>query len=520
MRKAQRQTIFSFIALFSALSLYAQQAEEMAAYWVFFHDKEVTDQEIFNPLEFDFPHLSQRALDRRVLRGTITGPTYSDIDVSQAYVDEIQASGLKIRTTSRWLNAVSVLASPAEAEALSNNSIVKKTKRIRKLSKKIIKQITRDEEELFSEVDYGLSYHQNEQINAVAAHELGLTGADVWLLMLDTGYFTDHLAFQGDRIVAEYDFLNADSITQNEMADTSAQHNHGTAVASVAGGYLDGEMRGVAYGCKFLFAKTETLREEIQAEEDYSVAALEWGEALGADIASSSLGYIDWYSYSDMDGKSAITTRGVDYAVSLGMVCVTAAGNEGNQDWHFIVAPADADSVISVGAVDESNTIASFSSHGPTYDGRIKPEVLARGVATHAAGTSAPTAFIAGSGTSMSTPLVAGAAALLLEAHPNWTPMMVREALMMTADGSLAPDNTRGFGLIDVMAALNYDFGIVPGDVSQDELLNVNDAVILLEWILDGTEISEIQFNTGDINQDNRMDILDIVVLVEWILTL
>jgi len=199
---------------------------------------------------------------------------------------------------------------------------------------------------------------------------------------------------------------------------------------------------------------------------------------------------------------------------------VTAAGNEGNTGWYHIIAPADADSVISVGAVDAFNVTPSFSSHGPTADGRIKPEVLARGVATFLAGTDSTTEYISGSGTSFAAPLVAGACALLLEAHPNWTPMMVREALMMTADGNTSPDNTRGFGLIDVMAALDYDFGVVAGDVSGDDELNISDAVLLLEWVLSDAEISEVQFDVADINDDLHVDILDIVVLVEWILTL
>jgi len=497
-----------------------QDAQGRLPYWVFFQDKEVADMTTFDAADYEFAHLTQRALDRRATRGTITGPTYRDLDVPQAYIDEILAPGVEVRVVSRWLNAVSVLATPEYIDELSNNAVVKKTRRIHKISKKLVKRITREDEVFLVDEEYGASFEQDQQINAIAAHELGFTGSDVWLLMLDTGFYTDHAVFQPERIVAEYDFIQGDSVTQNQTGDAYGQHNHGTATASAAGGYLDGQLRGVAYGCKFLLAKTEIVDQEIEAEEDYYVAGLEWGEALGADVASSSLGYLDWYDYQDLDGATAVTTNGVDYAVSLGMVCVTAAGNEGNTDWYYIIAPADADSVISVGAVDSLNTIASFSSHGPTYDGRIKPEVLARGVATFAAGTAANDAFISASGTSLSTPLVAGAAVLILQAHPSWTPMMVREALMMTADGSSSPGNTRGFGLIDVMAAINYDFGIVPGDVTADGSLNVTDAVLLLEWVLNGTDLTETQSAIADINQDNRIDILDIVVLVEWILAL
>ena len=521
MRESQRYIIFLIITLLCGVSAYGQDEDETQLYWVFFQDKEVTDQATFNATEHEFPHLSQRALDRRAVRGTITGPTYRDLPVAAIYVDEILGAGVKVRTESRWLNAVSIEAHPDYIAQLDGNAIVKKTKRIHKISKRVIKRNTRDDEIYLTDADYGSSYNQNEQINAVAAHELGYTGTNIWLLMLDTGFYIDHLAFQQERIVAEYDFIQGDSITSNQVGDPPDQHDHGTATASAAGGFIDGALRGTAYECKLLLAKTEMVNEEIEAEEDLFVAALEWGEALGADIASSSLGYLDWYTYEeDLDGETAITTLGVDYAVSLGMVCVTAAGNEGDHDWYHIIAPADADSVISVGAVDASNVTPSFSSHGPTADGRIKPEVLARGVATFLAGTDSTLDFLSGSGTSFATPLVAGACALILEAHPNWTPMMVREALMMTADGNTTPDNTRGFGLIDVVAAIDYDFGIVAGDVSGDDELNISDAVLLLEWVLADTEISEVEFDMADINDDLQIDILDIVVLVEWILTL
>ncbi len=521
MRESQRYITFLIITLLCGFSAYGQDEDENQPYWIFFHDKEVTDQTSFNPAEHEFPHLSQRALDRRALRGTVTGPAYQDLPVPALYIDEILGPDVKVRTVSRWLNAVSVQASQDFIDDLDGNMLVKKTKRIHKVTKKTIKRNTRDEEVYLTDADYGSSYDQNEQINVVAAHELGLTGTDIWLLMLDTGFYTDHLVFQEERIVAEYDFVQGDSITSNQEGDVAGQHDHGTATASAAGGFVDGELRGTAYECKFLLAKTEILDEEIEAEEDLFVAALEWGEALGADIASSSLGYLEWYTYEDdLDGETAITTRGVDYATSLGIVCVTSAGNEGNTNWFHIIAPADADSVISVGAVDAFNVAASFSSHGPTADGRIKPEVLARGVGTFLAGTDSTREYISGSGTSFAAPLIAGACAVLLEAHPNWSPMMVREALMMTADGNTSPDNTRGFGLVDVMAALDYDFGNVFGDVNNDDDLNVSDAVLLLEWVLSDTELSEMEFEVADINNDLQVDILDIVVLVEWILTL
>ncbi|GAF80334.1 unnamed protein product, partial [marine sediment metagenome] len=228
---------------------------------------------------------------------------------------------------------------------------------------------------------------------------------------------------------------------------------------------------GPAFKADFLLAKTEMLIEEIDLEEDNYVRALEWGEALGADIASSSLGYTDWYTWQDMDGNTAVTTKAVDIAASLGMLCVTAVGNEnGAYKWNHIIAPADADSVISVGAVDDTSGIASFSSRGPSYDGRIKPEVCALGVSTACASGNG-VSYTHLDGTSLSTPLVAGAAAVLLSANPSWTPMMVREALMKTASQSNTPDNDYGYGIIDIWEAINIDTLLLDGKTIPGEFL-------------------------------------------------
>jgi len=192
---------------------------------------------------------------------------------------------------------------------------------------------------------------------------------------------------------------------------------------------------------------------------------------------SSSLGYLDWYSYCDMDGNTGVTTIAVDIATSLGMLCITSAGNWGTSSpppnpcdtlYYYISAPADADSVISVGAVNSNGEIASFSSHGPTYDGRIKPEVCARGVSTWGVNANSDS-YRTASGTSLSAPLVSGAAAVILSAHSDWTPMQVREAMMMTADRVDNPDNDYGYGVIDVMAAIEYDTSNVNDDMLPEE---------------------------------------------------
>ncbi|MCF7842427.1 MAG: S8 family serine peptidase, partial [Lentisphaeria bacterium] len=390
--------------------------------WVIFHDKGQAEEAYARGM-ITAPHVSQRAIERRLLRGTRDILNYMDVEIPEAYIQQVLESGVEIRVISRWFNAISVLANEQEENYINSLPMVKKTKRVMRVSRRFLKKVQRnpdqlnDANEIFE--DYGNSYAQLEQINAIAAHNDGYSGDGVWVLMLDTGYLTSHSVFQAERVVAEYDFIQDDSITTNQAGDFSSQHDHGTATASVVGGYSPGNLLGVAFNCAFLLAKTEIVNEEAQIEEDYYVAGLEWGEALGADVVSSSLGYIDWYTFDQMDGETALTTQAVDIAASLGMVCVTAAGNERGSNWGHIISPADADSVISVGAVDSDGDLANFSSPGPTADGRIKPEVVARGVYTQAAGTGGDEHYITASGTSLSTPLIAGAAALILEAHPD-----------------------------------------------------------------------------------------------------
>lgn len=324
-------------------------------------------------------------------------------------------------------------------------------------------------------LDYGPSMGQLEMINVPAVHQQGYSGRDILMLVLDTGYYKEHESIDTNRIVAEYDFINADTNTQNENAveDSLLQHSHGTRVLSVLGGFRPGQLVGPAYECDFLLAKTEVVQYDSLFEEDHFVAALEWGEALGADIVSSSVGYLYWYSYESLDGQTAITTRAVRQAVRLGMLVVIAAGNERqNSNWGgYIIVPADADSIIAVGAVATDGSIASFSSHGPTYDGRIKPELVAQGMQVACAATWDTSAYTYTNGTSFSAPLVAGSAALLMEAHPDWGPMDVRGALLATASNANSPNNDYGWGIPDVLAALSYnptasipDIRVSPGE--------------------------------------------------------
>lgn len=423
--------------------------------WVYFTDKgSIQNRELSARVR-----LTERSLARRNKVRPNNLVTFRDIPPDPTYIQNVMYTGARQRIISRWLNAVSVEATMDQLTAIANLPSVRKITSVKTAQRKP-RPITDNGRSLFrlsveDSLDYGYAKNQIEQINVQIAHANGYFGQNVIVLILDTGFNLDHPVFDSLDIVAEWDFIQNDNVTVNQDGDSVNQHNHGTCTFSALAGYDPGKLIGPAFGAQFMLGKTEFEDQEINLEEDLFVAGLEWGDSLGADVLSSSVGYNDWYDYQDMDGNTAVTTIAVDYAVSIGMVCVTAAGNEANSAWHHIIAPADADSVISVGAVTTSGIIAHFSSRGPTYDGRIKPEVCAQGVTTACANSSGK-GYITTLGTSMSTPLVAGAAAIILSAHPEWTPMQVREALMMTASQASDPDTVYGYGIIDVWKAINY----------------------------------------------------------------
>ena len=415
--------------------------------WIYFSDKDGSA-----PIA-----LSEKTIDRRAKNGIQNDNLWYDFNVPSKYIDQLLSQGINVINKSRWLNAVSALCSKSDLIKVANLQFVDQIKpvvgyeRSSSFEYPDISPNSRD-------FDYGNALEQIEQINIHELHELGFTGNGVRILVMDTGFNLTHNSLLGINVIDQWDVLKNDQETADETEEEVAvnQDYHGTAVLSTIASNAPGEFMGVAFDAEFLLAKTEDVAQEIQFEEDNYVAGLEWGEENGADVVSTSLGYLDWYEYSDMDGNTAVTTVGVDIAASLGVLCVTAAGNSGSSSWYYIIAPADADSVISVGAVDDHGIIATFSSHGPTSDGRIKPELCARGRQTWCINPNSNTNYSRLSGTSLACPLVAGAAALILQARPDWSAMEVREAMMMTASNADNPDNTYGYGILNAVEAINY----------------------------------------------------------------
>jgi len=440
--------------------------------WVFFTDKGIKSEgEYRKAVEECGYQLSERSIERRKLRGKKPIFDFTDIQVKKEYLDELKNLSVKIRVVSKWLNAASVLANKNQIEEIEKLPFVRAIKKVVTFyrrepssSEEYLKKFyeaPKDQLKIPPKagvLGYGQSYAQLAQIRVPELHNLGYSGKGVLITMLDTGYFLDHPAFDSilnsGRLLATHDFINGDDDVED---GPDRQREHGTYTFSAIGGFVNDTLIGPAFGANFALAKTEIVLNdiEIQIEEDNWVAGIEWADDLGADVVSSSLGYNDWYTYEDMDGNTAKCTIAADFAVSKGIVVVNAAGNERDDSWHYIIAPADGDSVIAVGAIDLQGQLAPFSSAGPTYDGRIKPDVVACGVNTFCASPYGGYARVGG--TSLSTPLVAGVCALLLEIHPEWTPYDVINALHNTANQACRPDTLKGWGVANAYSASGID---------------------------------------------------------------
>lgn len=447
-------------------------SDETLLVWVYFADKGDNLSEKLNQVEAT---LTEKAYRRRLRnRGANHLVDYYDIPVNSEYVNDVASLVNRVRHKSRWLNAVSVEATPQQIQTLSQRNYVKKLDRVftktEPLPVKIEGELTApplEKSESPHSFNYGFSYDQINQINVIPLHDMGLNGSGVTIAMLDAGFNNlQHEALSQLNILHTWDFVNGDSIVSDEPGQMGTG-NHGTYTLSALAGFQEGSLIGPAFGADFLLAKTENTDWERHIEEDAWVAGAEWADSLGADIISSSLGYRDGftngepnYTWQDMDGNTTIVAIGADIAASRGILVVNSAGNEGpaNPPENTLVSPADGDSVLAVGAVTASGSRASFSSMGPTSDGQIKPDVMARGVSTACASPYDPHGYVSVSGTSLSCPLVAGAAALVLQANPNLTNMEIIEALHQTASQANTPDNEYGWGIINAFdAAMLYN---------------------------------------------------------------
>ena len=432
-----------FILLTSVLLQSFQPEGEV--YWVFFSNR---GSDVEQRLEVaSLQILSGPSAERRVASGTGRADVY-DLQPFSRYVEQVEnLSSASVRTSSRYLNAVSLRLTEEEAASLLEKPFVLEVRPVGVSTFSPAEDIPAPD-------SYGLSRSQLEQVNIFALQQRGWTGSTVVIGMLDSGFELVHPCLQSVDVLDQWDFVGNDSIVGWQEGEPTNQPSHGSKTLSIIAGYQPDFYIGGAFNASFILAKTEDISDEYEQEEDFWVAGLEWLESGGADLVSSSLGYTEWYEPSQMDGNTAVTTVAADIAASRGMVVWNSAGNDGPGETS-LVAPSDGDSVFAVGAVDGAGQIANFSSRGPTADGRIKPDGCARGLNSVFASFGG-TGYSTGGGTSFAAPLVASAAACLASAHPEWGMMRIYEALQVTADRYSNPDNTYGYGLIDALKAVKH----------------------------------------------------------------
>lgn len=513
-------------ALFQQL----HNGERLGSAWIFFTDKGATTQQDYLVAIAELAATyNTRAIERRMLRRTAPGlfDEY-DLPVLQEYVDAITDTGAKRRVTSKWLNAVSVRASGEQLTTIAEFPFVRSIEPVRQgeyaLPQSDTELLRGNDDPQSASGFYGLAEPQVTQINLDAMHDKGFTGAGVIIGVLDTGFKRSHIAFNHPDhpidVIAEWDFFNDDPNTDVEPGDRSDQHHHGTWILGTIAAYQPNSFVGCAYDASFILAKVEDAGSEYPLEEDWFTAGLEFIEAGGGDVATSSLAAF-WYDQSDMDGETSVMAQAFNIATANGLHCTQGAGNSGHDDdpnTAHLITPGDAFDVITVGAVDVNSDIAWFSSDGPTQDGRVKPEVLTRGEDTWTVSEVNDNTYRTQNGTSLATPLAASAVACLVQAHPEWTVQQMRQHLFTTADYYVAnktydPLYVLGYGIIDADAANESSIRIIHGNPDWDR--NDSDTWISFnQWAFGGYIDPKIESTDGT-NLDLGLNTFNIVFNTE-----
>jgi|WetSurMetagenome_2_1015567.scaffolds.fasta_scaffold34664_2 serine protease AprX len=474
------------ILFFICTVLYSQDKAD-TKYWIIFKDKGKFSYEDKITIGSDAYNiglalLSERAINRRLkVLPKDNLIDFADLPLEENYVTQVEKLGIELLAKSRWFNGVSAYLTSEQHEKVKKLDCVLHLKLVNKLLKQNFVSLAPVEcgeyydnqlfyfKDIKNILSYGKSFDQMNLIDVPKVHNLGINGKGVLVASLDDGFeWRNHEALKNLSVLDEYDFVNKDANAYSEenqkYEDSYEQGGHGTSTFSTMAGYKEGKLIGPAFNSEFILAKTEYVSSETPMEEDFWLEAAEWVEVKGVDIITSSLIYKEFdkpyiansYKYEDFDGKTAITTLAGERAAYLGVVVLNAIGNYNQTAIPSLGSSADGDSIISVGAVLPDGSIASFSSNGPTSDGRTKPDVCAMGVYVYVASKNKSDSYEFSNGTSFSTPITAGVCALILSAHPELTPMQVREALRMTANNSATPNNILGWGIINAYNALLY----------------------------------------------------------------
>ena len=436
---------FIAIVLFAA----SQASAQTSYYWVKFTDKNNNGYTVNTPQQF----LTQRAIDRRT-RANIAIDE-SDLPITQTYINAIAPYTENIVHRLKWINTVviAVTDSTFNPDDIKQFSFVDSLNKIEFPPSRSAKQKFEDPYPVIDQHyvypnPYGMAYRQANMLNADLLHQSGHKGKDIIIAVMDNGFYNVNniKGFDSIRtqILATWDFVHNDG----NVYDGGG---HGTNVLSCIGGHVKDRYLGTAPSASFFLLQSEDDGAEWVMEEYNWAAAAEWADSAGADIFSTSLGYTDFdddigsHTYADLTGDKTVITHASNQAFEKGILVINSAGNEGANSWHYVSAPADGINVMAVGAVDSAEIIAGFSSRGPSFDNRIKPDVCAQGVRS-AVITSGGDLGYSG-GTSFSCPVLAGAAASLWSAFPQKTATEIYTAIMATCDRKETPDNEYGYGI-------------------------------------------------------------------------
>lgn len=450
-----RRAILSIGCCAALLGASAQTAP--ATYWVQFTDKAHTPYTIEHPEDF----LSQRALDRRARQRIPIDEL--DLPIDPVYISALlQAGQFELLNTHKWFNAVTIRTTDTLAlDTLDQLPFVlqlrstSSTRRTRTPHDKFIAE--KEERSSYADV-YGLAYRQISMMNGHLLHNLGEARGEGMLIgVLDSGFenadelpgFSELRARNG--IIATRDFVEAGG-------DVFAAHWHGRSVLSCMAGHLEGELLGTAPHANYVLLRTEDADSEYPIEEDNWVSGAAFADSIGCDVLNTSLGYSRFddssmdHSYADMDGMTTRISIAAGIASRKGMAVVNSAGNNGQDDWRYIAAPADAVDILAVGAVNDEREVAPFSSRGPSADGRVKPDVCAVGWGAIGLGVDGQRAQPI-NGTSFSSPITAGLVACLWQLHRDRTSHEIMEAVRKSASTYSTPSDSLGYGIPDFWRA-------------------------------------------------------------------
>ncbi|MBA4849869.1 S8 family serine peptidase [Emticicia sp. BO119] len=508
-----KKNLLVFLLLLLQFSVIAQNQ-----YLVVFKDKASSDYSISNPKQF----LSDRSIQRRIKQNIAI--TERDLPPNTAYLSEVSKTGARILYKSRWLNAALIDASPAILNQVLKLSFVKglegkgdiRNARTGEVAESAKPRSKFDSEEV---TDNGFSQTQLAMLGADKMHQRGFKGEGMLIGVLDSGFQNaDQLSFFKDlftdkRVIGTYDFVDRELNVYND-------HSHGTNVLSCMAAYESGKIVGTAYKASYLLLRTEDVFSETRREEANWLFGAEMADSVGVDVINTSLGYSTFdnpaqdYKYSDMNGDRALATRAADWAAQAGILVVASAGNEGSGSWKYIGTPADADSIIAVGAVAGNRSVASFSSYGPSIDGRTKPDLAAQGYQTLVGTPSNSLGY--SNGTSFASPLLAGFAASFWQAFPELTNMQVRQYLIRSASQYENPDDRVGYGIPDFDKA--YEIAELEQLIASLKKQG-KDVVVFPNPSNGQTEAMKVWVLKDDAGQNFEYKLIDMTGKVIWSLT-